>query len=115
MLTPWGKADSVRKICEGVVEVSTPSHGGILVGKATARKLLSEKAQKIGREWNQYLAYEEDCDWSAFAYEQPEMYNEARKVACFTAYTQMPEKFTPEETKKAAGENLTRWHPEYFS
>lgn len=29
--TPWGAADSVVQIAPGIVEVSTPSHGGILL------------------------------------------------------------------------------------
>ena len=115
MPTPWGKADYVHHICKGVVEVGTPGHGGILVGKAVARKLLSPKGQAIGREWNQYLAYEEDCDWSLFAYEQPELYNESRKISCSTTYASNPEKFTVEETKRYAAETLKRWHQDYFT
>ncbi len=57
----WGKVDYSKKHCRGVIEVSTPRHGGIMVSKGFAKKNLSIAAQKRGVDWNGYLCYEEDC------------------------------------------------------
>jgi len=37
MFTPWGLSDSVKKVTEGILYVTTPSHGGFKVNE----KLLS--------------------------------------------------------------------------
>ncbi len=56
MATPWGIADYVGHIAEGIGVVGTPSHGGI--------KLSSERQKQMP----EYLRtddgwYEEDCEW----------------------------------------------------
>ncbi len=108
MPTPWGKADNKHKICEGVYNVGTPSHGGIMVGKTVAKKLLSAKAQAIGMDWGTWLCYEEDCDWAVFAYEQPKLYSEAWN-------RENPLSFhNEEENKKEARSCLETWHADYF-
>lgn len=62
MQTPWGMADSVDQIGEGIVFVSTPSHGGYFVPPAlnatipaTVKALTFNRLGESG--W-----YEEDCD-----------------------------------------------------
>src|SRR3990167_9593995 len=93
--TPWGKADSVYKICDRVLEVNTPGHGGILVGKAAARRLLSPKAQAVGFEWAQYIAFEEDCNWAGVVYEEPEIYAAAWVAKNPGIAKEQPDKVTP--------------------
>jgi hypothetical protein len=55
MRTPWGKADDISEVFNGVKFYSTPNHGGFKVDKS----LLSVMPKKyvIDHGW-----YEEDCD-----------------------------------------------------
>lgn len=110
MPTPWGKADSKHKITDGVYDVATPRHGGILVGKAVAQKLLSPKAIAIGMDWNNYYAFEEDCDWAVFAYEQPELY-----AASFKTHAINPDRITPDYVRNVARVTLESYYPQYFA
>ena len=56
MRTPWGAADYVTEILEGVHNVSTPSHGGIKLSRER-NAAIPDYMRKAGG-W-----YEEDCDW----------------------------------------------------
>lgn len=112
MPTPWGKADSKHLICKGVYDVGTPGHGGIMVGKAQARKLLSPEAIAEGMAWNQWICFEEDCDWSIFAYEQPALYTEAWTRINPISAKENP--ITVESTKETARKSLERWHANYL-
>jgi hypothetical protein len=98
MPTPWGEAQTIEECAPGVYSVTTAAHGGILIGKRRAKKLLSERAIKIGIPWRRYLAYEEDCDVAAVFYEHPE----------YGTWTDA------KEMKEEAEQNLRRWYPEYF-
>lgn len=61
--TPWGWADSVRELAPGIIQVSTPSHGGIW--------LAPDRLAQVAPEWRAYAAkwshgwgeawFEEDC------------------------------------------------------
>lgn len=61
MNTPWGMADSICVIAEGIRQIGTPRHGGIWLS-AERQKQLPE-----GIELHNWLKstqwYEEDCDW----------------------------------------------------
>jgi hypothetical protein len=60
MFTPWGKADSVRKIADGITLVSTPSHGGFHVSKKRQGEIpqaARDNRFNPGTAW-----YEEDCE-----------------------------------------------------
>lgn len=66
MYTPWGQADRQTKIAEGIIDVSTPSHGGIYLSPeriaqlpAGVKNFLNPTNSPNGFEW-----WEEDCDWS---------------------------------------------------
>jgi hypothetical protein len=59
MRTPWGMADNETKIAEGIVEVSTPSHGGICL--STERQAQLPKG--IDNFTHDLRWWEEDCDW----------------------------------------------------
>lgn len=76
METPWGKADKAVKLAEGIYSVSTPSHGGLMIGAGVARKL-SAPAQQIGEQFGPWLAYEEDCAYAAVFAERPDLYASA--------------------------------------
>ena len=112
MPTPWGKADSKHEICKGVYDVGTPGHGGIMVGRAQARNLLSPEAIAEGMTWGQWICYEEDCDWAIFAYEQPKLYTEAWIRINPISAKENP--ITIESTRETARKTLERWHETYL-
>lgn len=107
MNTPWGPSQHQHKITEGVYEVDTAGHGGILVDVDVAPELLSPAAIERGWHWGQWYAYEEDCLWAFFAYEQPGLYAAARKKqGCIPR--------TAEETKQDARETIILFYPSYL-
>lgn len=61
MDTPWGKADSVELIADGIYTVSTPSHGGILLLPERLAAMPNYMRRPLFLDL--YAAYEEDCDW----------------------------------------------------
>lgn len=109
MHTPWGSSQHTHQITEGVYEVDTAGHGGILVAQYVVDTLLSPAAIAKGWHYGPYYAYEEDCDWAIFAYEQPELY-----AAAHTAERGY-KPHTAEEIKQIARECLTRWHADYLA
>lgn len=54
--TPWGVADHVTLVCEGIWDVSTPSHGGIKLSRNRNRQMPDYMRMAGG--W-----YEEDVEW----------------------------------------------------
>jgi Domain of unknown function (DUF7007) len=108
MLTPWGISSHQTQITNGVWLVDTASHGGILVRRRVAHTLLTPEAIARGMSWASWLVYEEDCDWSLFAYEQPLLY-----AAACTKQGYPPR--TAEEMQQAARECLLLWHPDYLA
>jgi hypothetical protein len=69
--TPWGIPDTINKIIEGLYFVSTPSHGGYMVEKSLAKKLLpatSIDSGFLGQAWGNYYCYEEDCAYAVLEY-----------------------------------------------
>ena len=64
MNTPWGKSDHREVLPNGIVSVSTPSHGGYFVPAALNAQIPEYWQQATwggqgARGW-----YEEDCDWA---------------------------------------------------
>jgi hypothetical protein len=60
MFTPWGKADTVQKIADGITLVDTPSHGGFHIAKhrqGEIPKAARDNRFNPGTPW-----YEEDCE-----------------------------------------------------
>ena len=57
MRTPWGDAQDVIDVAEGIKWVSTASHGGY--------KLDRKRNAQVNEVWRQAGGwYEEDCDWA---------------------------------------------------
>lgn len=89
MQTPWGKAQTIDKIAEGITHVTTASHGGIHLSPKRQKQMPAKYRETFaGGPW-----YEEDCDWARVAVTFPD---------CFTA-----------AVVKAAKESLERWSPEF--
>ena len=91
--TPWGKADHVTVIAEGLVSVSTPSHGGYWLSQWRHTQMppaLGAVPTFAGGRW-----YEEDCDWALVCVAFPE---------CF-----------PADALAQAEGSLARWQPEVWA
>jgi hypothetical protein len=58
MWTPWGESQVVCRVADGVYEVGTASHGGIILSPKKADELFT-----IFPEAGKSLAWEEDCNW----------------------------------------------------
>jgi hypothetical protein len=63
--TPWGIAEDVTHVADGIYFVSTPSHGGYFVAPE----------QRIGAGLDPARAwYEEDCAWALLAIARPDLF-----------------------------------------
>lgn len=63
--SPWGEIQRCVLICHGVYQVSTASHGGVMLTVRLARALLSSEARACGFQDGRYLCFEEDCQAAA--------------------------------------------------
>lgn len=82
MNSPWGAIQTMTEVAPGILQVTTPSHGGFYVTPALVAQMpehMRETPYSTGG-W-----FEEDCDWSlvaicfpdAFA---PEMVQAAKRI-----------------------------------
>jgi hypothetical protein len=60
--TPWGPAQTIKEIADGITECSTASHGGILI--SAERHAAMPECLRCLKPWAGTLAYEEDFDWA---------------------------------------------------
>ena len=67
--SPWGQIDHIERYAEGIFQVSTPGHGGLMIRKSVGNKLLSLPARKRAIDYRGWYAYEEDCDWAIAGFE----------------------------------------------
>ncbi len=58
----WGEVQSCRTIANGIYEVSTAGHGGVIIDEQLAKEILSPEAVKVGVLDGGYYCFEEDCD-----------------------------------------------------
>lgn len=100
MNTPWGKADYVKEVYMHTKWVCTPSHGGLMIAKGTANRVLSQACVKRGQVFGGYLAYEEDCQYALVAYEKPEWFENDRRDCI--------------QVKESAWRTLSAYEPEYL-
>jgi hypothetical protein len=78
MHTPWGAADHVKPLGnEGILQVDTPSHGGLFVPRELYRKMPAALQCNVygGGTW-----FEEDCEWALVALAFPHLF-EPRHLA----------------------------------
>ncbi len=99
MYTPWGIAQSVELLDDGVFWVQPAEHGGLLIEHTKVETLLSPKAIAIGTWWNTFLAFEEDGAMLVVFYEHPELYPWAEE----------------DLIHNLAEECLQRVYPDYFT
>ena len=98
MHTPWGASQSVVPLAEGIISVSTASHGGVKLSPERQRAM--PWALAMNEPW-----YEEDCDWSLvyLAFE-----DDIRAYALAANDQHTP--YTLKNLGMAAG-FVERWHP----
>lgn len=103
--SPWGKTESCRCLCEGVLVVVTEGHGGIMVDGDAARRLLSPAARKCGFRHSGYLCFEKECDAPVVLQELLDRGLMPWQIECC---------FQFEELSAELEECLQDWHPEYW-
>jgi hypothetical protein len=73
--TPWGKADSITKLADGIYAVSTPSHGGLWISQDRLADM-PEASVEFARKWSgSEQWWEEDCAWAFVAVVHPEAFD----------------------------------------
>lgn len=60
----WGEVETCRTIANGIYEVTTARHGGVMISTELAPHVLSYEAIRKGVRDGGYYCYEEDCDAS---------------------------------------------------
>lgn len=91
--TPWGHADHVQWIADGIAHVFTSSHGGFYVS--------SERLDALPVPFRKFVPFaklpnwfEEDCDWAVVTLAFPDLF--------------------PQDTLRAAVQTVLGMRPEYF-
>lgn len=72
--TPWGKAQAVQTIADGIWRVTTAGHGGFKLDRSRNAQVPADVRQPGG--W-----YEEDCEWAHVAIAFPSHFSEAEVKA----------------------------------
>lgn len=73
-VTPWGEADHVEHIADGITRYSTPGHGGY--GLSAARLASMPPALRAVPTWAGRGWYEEDVDWALVALAFPDHFDD---------------------------------------
>lgn len=60
----WGEVQGYFRINNGIFDVSTASHGGIMLKSDIARLVLSSEAQAVAQKEAGWYYFEEDCDYA---------------------------------------------------
>lgn len=104
--SPWGTVQDCKVLCPGAFQVSTASHGGIMIDCEIVDVTLSREAQKCGFHEGAYLCFEEDCAATVALRELMD-----RKL--FAA--PVNEYFKPGEYSKIIDQSVQRYYPEYWA
>ncbi|GCE32081.1 hypothetical protein KDA_75650 [Dictyobacter alpinus] len=70
--TPWGEAESITHVTDGVYWVKTGAHGGFMIAVHRAAQLLSQSALTIGALFDHWLCYEEKSAGAVVIFEHRE-------------------------------------------
>jgi hypothetical protein len=96
--TPWGTADHSERLAVGIMQYSTPGHGGIHLSKT--RQEAMPVAFRTDGGW-----YEEDCDWALVAVVWPEAFVIANS----------PSFDTVEKVRAEAVRCVKQWNPDRWT
>lgn len=73
--TPWGRAQHVTELGQGIKGVDTPGHGGIYVPDELLPRI-SEAGRRHAKRWSRSENwYEEDCSWAYVALAFPDLFD----------------------------------------
>ena len=106
MYSPWGNIQTFKILTPGVFEVTTASHGGIMVSRDCISETLSREAQKCGFMDGAYLCFEEDCD-------APVVIRELLDKNLMKA--PVNEFYKEGEYAECIDRALKQWHPRYWA
>lgn len=62
--TPWGEVQFQDILADGIISVSTASHGGIVLSEFRQRQLLAKGVKPKSNFLKSNKYWEEDCDWA---------------------------------------------------
>ena len=103
--SPWGLIQTRKTLCPGFFDVSTASHGGIMVAREFVAGNLSPAAQRYGFWEGGYLCFEEDSDAQI-------VLRELMDRGLYTA--PVNEYFGPGEYSKCIDDTIRVCHPDYW-
>lgn len=103
MNTPWGESQTETIILPGVVDVTTASHGGLMILWSVAAQHLTPEAIELGDSFGGCLAYEEDCLYNVPLYEWRELRQALEKHNGGKAID-----------REECRDSIAHWYPEYF-
>lgn len=104
--SPWGAVQHFQVLCPGAFQVSTASHGGVMIDCEIMDMTLSRAAQKCGFQECGYLCFEEDCAASVAL-------RELMDKKLFAA--PVNEHFKPGEYSEIIDRSIQRYYPEYWA
>ncbi len=104
--SPWGEVQHCETLCAGAYQVSTASHGGVMVSAEIVNDALSPAARKCGFQEGGYLCFEEDCD-------APVALRELMDKGLFKA--PVNDHFKPGEYSQVIDRSLRSCHTEYWA
>jgi len=102
----WGEIQTEYRICRGLRYVTTAGHGGYMVSKGLANKILPPEVVRQGHPWGSYLCFEEDCAWAFVDYFLVDS-------GLLDGILNRNTRYTKEEIKQLARETIERWYPEF--
>ena len=103
--SPWGLIQTRKTLYPGFFDVSTASHGGIMVAREFVTGNLSPAAQRYGFWEGGYLCFEEDSDAQI-------VLRELMDRGLYTA--PVNEYFGPGEYCKCIDDTIRVCHPDYW-
>lgn len=101
--SPWGEIQECDYICRGVYQVSTASHGGVMLRSSLAETLLSPAARKCGFRERGFTCFEEDCQAAVVLLELLDK-----------GLHKTPKWFEPERYRELLEDSVKRWYPHYW-
>ncbi|WP_207647497.1 YodL domain-containing protein [Ruminococcus sp. XPD3002] len=110
----WGDVQSSFRINNGIFEVSTASHGGIMIKSEIARILFSKEAQAVAQKENGWYYFEEDCD---YAVAKRELLDKGLFENIDYYFSRQYNKKTDEFFSlysNSLNESIQRWHSKYW-
>ena len=110
----WGEIDNAVRINNGIFQVTTASHGGIMIKSEIAKTVLSREAQKIAQKDNGWHFYEEDCAYAAAMREivDKDLFSDINSYFS-RQYNKKPDEFLS-QYNDVINTSLQRWFKSYW-